>query len=140
MLNTKFPSYVWYYLYKMALSSRQKKVSKARSFSLIVAKGINQEGYRTIFEAPDISAARHILNLTLEVLSVKASRAMGYPGDGFRLKQPFKPFSTLQKEASDHKGRDWAESGDKAERTRDSDISSLRIGFETGKSVFDGTR
>jgi len=38
---------------------------------------------RAIFEAPDISAARHILNLTLEVFSTKASRAMDILEDGF---------------------------------------------------------
>jgi hypothetical protein len=62
---------------------------------------------RAIFEAPDISAARHILNLTLEVFSTKAPRAM----------------DILEEEASDHKRTRKAESGDKAERTRDPDIS-----------------
>jgi transposase-like protein len=38
---------------------------------------------RAIFEAPDISAARHILNLTLEVFSTKAPRAMDILEDGF---------------------------------------------------------
>ena len=32
----------------MALSSRQKKVSKVRPFSAPLATGINQEGYREI--------------------------------------------------------------------------------------------
>jgi len=40
---------------------------------------------RAIFEAPDISTARHILNLTLEVFSTKAPRAMDILEDGFRL-------------------------------------------------------
>ena len=34
----------------MALSSRQKKVSKVRSFSAPLATGVNQEGYREILE------------------------------------------------------------------------------------------
>lgn len=57
-----------------------------RPFSLLVATGINQEGYREIFEAPDVSTARHIVNLMLEVFSVKAPRAMDILEDGFRLK------------------------------------------------------
>ena len=38
---------------------------------------------RAIFEAPDISTARHMLNLTLEVFSGKAPRAMEILEDGF---------------------------------------------------------
>lgn len=38
---------------------------------------------RAIFEAPEISTARHMLNLTLEVLSAQTLRAMEILEDGF---------------------------------------------------------
>jgi hypothetical protein len=62
---------------------------------------------RAIFEAPDISTARHILNLTLEVFSTKAPRAM----------------NILEEEASNNERTGKIKSGDKAMGASDPDIS-----------------